>query len=77
MQGSNNHDSEALTQSISGMTCAGCANTVTRVLSRVPGVASAEFDFASGRAVVRGQAQADTLTAAVEAAGFGARLSQQ
>jgi copper chaperone CopZ len=76
MQDSDNQDSGPVALSISGMTCAGCANTVTRVLSRVPGVATAEVDFASGRAVIMGEAQAGTLIAAVEAAGYGALLSQ-
>jgi len=60
--------------SISGMTCVGCANTVTRVLARVPGVASADVDFASGRAVVTGTARQGDLIAAVTAAGFGVQL---
>ncbi|HEY1941152.1 MAG TPA: heavy metal-associated domain-containing protein [Roseiarcus sp.] len=59
--------------SISGMTCSGCANAVTRVLSRVPGVASARVDLASGRAVVVGEARPEDLIVAVEAAGFEAQ----
>ncbi|HUY83616.1 MAG TPA: heavy metal-associated domain-containing protein, partial [Steroidobacteraceae bacterium] len=39
---------------ITGMACDGCAGTVTRVLSRVPGVRRAEVDLASGRATVTG-----------------------
>ena len=59
---------------ISGMTCDGCANTVTRVLARVPGVTGARVDFASGRAVVTGTANAAHLVAAVTAAGYGADM---
>ena len=59
--------------SISGMTCDGCAKTVARVLSRVPGVTRADVDFASGRALVTGQARADDLIAAVNGAGYGAQ----
>lgn len=59
---------------ISGMACDGCASTVSRVLSRVAGVMDARVDLASGRATVRGTAQADDLIRAVEAAGFGGRL---
>jgi len=47
-------NSGGTTLSISGMTCNGCANTVTRVLSRGPGVESANVDFENGRAVVYG-----------------------
>jgi copper chaperone CopZ len=59
---------------VSGMTCSGCAGTVTRVLSRVPGVTGAQVDLASGRATVAGTARAEDLIRAVEAAGFGGRL---
>jgi copper chaperone CopZ len=65
----------AVVLSISGMTCTGCAGTVTRVLSRVPGVVSAEVDLAGGRATVTGGAAAEALIRAVEAAGFGAALA--
>jgi copper chaperone CopZ len=62
--------------SISGMTCSGCAATVTRLLSRVPGVAKAEVDFTTGRAVVTGRAHPENLIAAVRGAGYGAELSR-
>jgi copper chaperone len=58
---------------VSGMTCGGCANTVTRILSRVPGVAEAKVDFATGRAAIKGEAPSAKLIAAVEAAGYGAK----
>lgn len=58
---------------VSGMTCSGCANTVTRVLSRVPGVREARVDLASGRAEVSGTARAEDLMKAVGAAGFTAQ----
>lgn len=62
------------TLSITGMTCPGCASTARRVLSRVPGVTGAEVDLASGRATVSGSARPEELVAAIEAAGYGARL---
>lgn len=65
------------TLSISGMTCSGCANTVTRVLSRVPGVASANVDFENGHALVTGTARTEDLVKAVEAAGYGAQITQE
>lgn len=61
---------------ITGMTCGGCASTVTRVLQRVPGVTHAEVDLASARAQVEGSAAAADLVAAAEAAGFGATVAQ-
>lgn len=60
--------------SISGMTCSGCANTVTRVLQKVPGVTHAEVDLASERARVQGTARPVDLIAAAEGAGFGATV---
>ena len=60
--------------SISGMTCSGCADTVKRVLSRVPGVASVEVDLDKGAAAVGGTAGVPALVAAVVAAGYGAQL---
>lgn len=58
---------------ISGMTCGGCASTVTRVLSRVRGVTDATVDLDSGRATVAGDARAEDLITAVQAAGYGAQ----
>ncbi|MGH3277057.1 MAG: heavy-metal-associated domain-containing protein [Streptosporangiaceae bacterium] len=63
----------AVVITVSGMTCSGCANTVTRVLSRVPSVTEARVDLASGRADVNGTARAEDLMKAVEAAGFTAQ----
>ena len=57
---------------ITGMTCDGCANALTRALSRVDGVTRVAVDFAAGRAHVAGSANTDRLVAAVEKAGYGA-----
>jgi len=65
---------EARMLAIAGMTCNGCAAAVTRVLSRVPGVASVEVDLAGARAAVAGSADPQDLIRAVAAAGYGARL---
>ena len=61
--------------SISGMTCGGCANTVKRVLSRVPGATAVEVDLDKGAASVAGTAAAPALLAAVVAAGYEANLA--
>lgn len=62
--------------SITGMTCSGCANTVTRILSRVPGVTRTEVDLSSARAFIEGSARPADLVAAAEGAGFGAQMVQ-
>ncbi|WP_145504099.1 cation-translocating P-type ATPase [Streptomyces sp. CFMR 7] len=60
---------------IGGMTCAACVRRVERRLGRVDGV-TAEVNLATGRARVSHPAEvtAETLTAAVEAAGYTADL---
>lgn len=75
VQTANDETGESLVLSISGMTCGGCANTLTRVLARVPGVTRAEVDLASGRAQVLGTARPDELLNAVRRAGYGAEIT--
>jgi copper chaperone CopZ len=67
------HQARETVLAVSGMTCGGCASTVTRILSRVPGVAEAKVDFATGRATIKGEAPPAELISAVEAAGYGAK----
>lgn len=38
---------------VTGMTCQGCANTVTRAVSSIPGVDSAEVDFRNSRVTLK------------------------
>jgi len=61
-----------VTLKISGMSCGGCVKSVTRILSAVPGVSRASVDLESGRAEIQGSAGWERLTAAVQAAGYGA-----
>ena len=61
---------------IGGMTCGGCVRSVTRVLEAVPGVKAANVELEKARARIEGEAlDAATLIAAVEDAGFDARLA--
>ena len=57
---------------VGGMTCNGCVAAVTRVLTRVPGVVSAEVDLSTARATVVGSADPKALVAAVVGAGYEA-----
>jgi P-type Cu+ transporter len=64
---------------IEGMTCASCVNRITRFLSKVNGVEAANVNLASESATVRYDAATLTvadLVAAVEAAGYVARVEQ-
>ena len=62
---------------ISGMTCASCSARVEKVLSKVPGVVHAEVNLATEHATVmgvEGVLRPADLIAAVQRAGYGARL---
>jgi copper chaperone len=59
------------TFTISGMSCGGCVNSVTRVLRSVPGIEPVHVEV--GRAKVRidtAQATVDAAKRAIERAGF-------
>ena len=60
--------------SISGMSCAGCVAAVENTLRGVPGVVAAQVNFADRSAQVSGAVTADTLIAAVRAAGYDAAV---
>jgi Au+-exporting ATPase len=60
--------------SIDGMTCASCVGRVERALKAIPGVTEAVVNLAMERATVRGNAAAATLIAAIEDAGYEAKL---
>ncbi len=62
---------------VEGMTCASCVGRVERALRAVPGVTDAVVNLATERANARGTASAEALIAAVEAAGYGARINQR
>ncbi len=69
---------QAVSLTITGMTCASCATRVEKALKRVPGVASAEINLATETAHVVWSpgtpeaGQTGPLTAAVVKAGYGA-----
>ncbi|MGB5996663.1 MAG: heavy metal translocating P-type ATPase [Marinomonas sp.] len=60
--------------SLTGITCAGCVNTIQKALDRVSGVEKAEVNFASRTAQVSSLTDAETLIKAVESSGYGASL---
>ncbi|HEY4249673.1 MAG TPA: heavy metal translocating P-type ATPase [Roseomonas sp.] len=64
------HPSPRLSLPIAGMTCASCAGRVTRALSRVPGVATADVNLATERAEITGTAPVAALAEAIAAAGY-------
>ena len=58
--------------SVQGMTCASCVGRVEKALKAVPGVSDAVVNLATERATVRGTADAASLIAAIENAGYDA-----
>ncbi|MEO8245343.1 MAG: heavy metal translocating P-type ATPase [bacterium] len=60
---------------IEGMTCASCVARVERALQAVPGVTQASVNLATEHALVEGMADPAALIAAVERAGYDARVA--
>lgn len=63
----------AVELAVEGMSCAACVGRVERALRAVPGVAQAHVNLAAERAFIHGAADAATLIAAIENAGYSAR----
>jgi Cu+-exporting ATPase len=63
-----------VTLAIDGMTCASCVARVEKALAHVPGVTGASVNLATEKARIDGAAPPAALVAAVEAAGYAARI---
>jgi len=59
---------------IDGMTCASCVARVEKALAQVPGVTGASVNLGTEKARIDGAAPAAALLAAVEGAGYAARI---
>ncbi|MFO0616964.1 MAG: heavy metal translocating P-type ATPase [Polyangiaceae bacterium] len=67
----NDANTQQWTLELEGMTCTNCARHIQVALASVPGVATAEVDFATQRGTVEARgATADVLARAVEEAGY-------
>ncbi len=63
---------------ITGMSCKGCADSVNKALSFLPGIAKIDIDLTAGSATLSHNAETtpvSTLIKAIEKAGFGATES--
>ncbi|MFD1587934.1 heavy-metal-associated domain-containing protein [Halorientalis brevis] len=60
------------TLTVEGMSCEHCEQTVTEALEAVDGVAAVTVDHETDSATVEGDADVETLLAAVEDAGYDA-----
>jgi copper chaperone CopZ len=59
---------------VEGMSCGGCEQNVETKLSDLPGVTSVEADNESDTVTVEGDAAEDDIAAAVEDAGYTAKV---
>lgn len=64
---------ETIHLAISGMSCGHCVASAEKALKAVPGVQSVEVNLEPGEAIINGTADAETLIAAVIAAGYEAK----
>jgi len=67
-------DSETVTLDVTGMSCDGCAERISRVLDRLPGVAVVTADHHQGKIDVRlepGQSTLVEVRGRIEQLGFG------
>lgn len=58
------------TFSISGMSCGGCVNSLTRVLKSVPGIEPIKIEVGKARLRLDDRASSQTVREAVSRAGF-------
>jgi copper chaperone CopZ len=59
---------------VTGMTCGGCASTVTHALKKMPGVSDVKVSLSAGEATVQYDdrlTSPDQLKSAVKGAGYG------
>ncbi|MGI6853877.1 heavy metal translocating P-type ATPase [Mesorhizobium sp. 1B3] len=59
---------------IEGMTCASCVGRVEKALKAIPGVTNAVVNLATEKATVQGTADAAAVVAAIENAGYDAKV---
>ncbi|MBR6483021.1 MAG: SO_0444 family Cu/Zn efflux transporter [Bacteroidaceae bacterium] len=62
---------------IKGMTCNHCKSNVQKAIAAIEGVEHVEIDLNTGQAVITGQADIPTITAAVESIGFEVTASSK
>lgn len=64
----------SLELAVEGMTCASCVGRVEKALKAVPGVTNAVVNLATERATIQGSADVAALVAAIENAGYDAKV---
>ena len=59
---------------ITGMSCAACSSHIEKAVNKVPGVTSCSVSLLTNSMIAYGNASADDIIAAVDKAGYGAKL---
>ena len=65
------------TYNVTGMTCAACSARVEKAVSRLDGVSACNVNLLTNSMVVEGEADLDTIKAAVEKAGYGIKTNAE
>ena len=68
-------EARAIVLTVTGMTCQGCVNSVTRVVKRADPAAEVAIDLPTGRLEARTVASAQAMAEAITAAGYGAKVA--
>jgi copper chaperone len=69
-----NMEIETMRLKVENMTCGHCANAVTKASQNVAGVKEASVDLEKGELSVSGTPDAATLVAAIDKAGYPAKV---
>ncbi|QEL12882.1 heavy metal translocating P-type ATPase [Kushneria phosphatilytica] len=73
-RGKSDKDEHTIELALTGITCAGCVQTISNALNSVNGVDNAQVNFASRNALVTGSATQQQLIEAVQNVGYGAEV---
>ena len=68
-------EAKSVVLNVTGMTCQGCVNSVTRIVKRADPAAEVAIDLPTGRLEATTAASAQTLAGAITAAGYGAQVA--
>jgi copper chaperone len=68
-------EAKSVVLNVTGMTCQGCVNSVTRIVKRADPAAEVAIDLPTGRLAATTAASAQALAAAIAAAGYGAQVA--
>ena len=60
---------------VTGMTCQGCVNAVTRIIKRIDPAANVRVDLPTGKVEAETAAAAEALAKAVSAGGYETRVA--